>query len=109
VDLPSYLEHADGEIRLTGHRIGLFHVVDRYQEGHSPEMIREELATLPLALIHRVIAFYLENQQEVDAYVADYRAELDRQEAAQPSSAAAVEIRKRLKARHRVESPTSQP
>jgi uncharacterized protein (DUF433 family) len=99
MDLPGYLQHSDGEIRLTGHRIGLFHVVDRYQEGYSPEMIGEEFATLPLALIHRVIAFYLENQPEVDAYVADYRAELDRQEAAQPSSAAALEIRKRLQAR----------
>lgn len=77
----------------------------RYQEGYSPEMIGEEFPTLPLALIHRVIAFYLDNQQEVDAYVTAYRAELDRQEAAQPSSAAAVEIRKRL----RVETPTSQP
>lgn len=99
MDLPSYLQHVDGEIRLTGHRIGLFLVVDRYQEGYSPEMISEDLPTLPLALIHRVIAFYLENQREVDAYVADCRAELDRQEAAQPSSAAAVEIRKRLQAR----------
>ena len=109
MDLPSYLEHADGEIRLTGHRIGLFHVVDRYQEGYSPEMISEEFATLPLALIYRVIAFYLENQQEVDAYVTDYRAELDRQEAAHPSSAAAVEIRKRLLARASVETRTSRP
>ena len=78
MDLPSYLQHADGEIRLTGHRIGLFHVVDRYQEGYSPEMIGEELPALSLALIHRVIAFYLENQREVDAYVADCRAELRR-------------------------------
>lgn len=108
MDLPSYLQNADGEIRLTGHRIGLFHVVDRYQEGYSPEMIGEEFDTLPLALIHRVIAFYLENQQEVDVYVTNYRAELDRQETAQPSSAAAVEIRRRLQARLRVETPTSQ-
>ncbi len=99
MDLPSDLQHADGEIRLTGHRIGLFHVVDRYQEGYSPEMIVEDLPTLSLALIHRVIAFYLENQSEVDAYVADRHAELDRQEAAQPSSGAALEIRKRLQAR----------
>ena len=108
MNLPSYLQHADGEIRLTGHRIGLFHVVDRYQDGYSPEMIGEELATLSLALIRRVIAFYLENQHDVDVYVAAYRAELDRHEAAQPASAAVVEIRKRLQARLPAETPTSQ-
>ena len=99
MELPSYLQHADGEIRLAGHRIGLFHVVDRYEEGYSPEMIREEFPTLPLALIHRVIAFYLENQQEVGAYVTHYRAELDRQEAAHSASPAAVEIRNRQAAK----------
>ena len=109
MDLPSYLEHADREIRLTGQRIGLFHVVDRYQEGYSPEMISEEFPTLALALIHGVIAFYLENQSEVDAYVSDYRTALDRQEAAHPSSAAAVEIRKRLLARGSVEPRTARP
>jgi hypothetical protein len=35
-----------------------------------------------LALIHKVIAFYLENREEVDAYLAGYGAELARQEAA---------------------------
>ena len=109
MDLPGFLEHADGEIRLTGHRSGLFHVVDRYQQGYSPEMIGEEFPTLPLALIYRVIAFYLENQSEVDAYVSDYRKALGGQEAAHPSSAAAVEIRKRLAARASVETGTSRP
>src|SRR5260370_28266027 len=79
MDLPGYLQHADGEIRVTGHRIGLFHVVDRYQDGYSPEMIGEELAALPLALIHRVIAFYLENQHDVYVCVAAYPTEWHRQ------------------------------
>ena len=108
MDLPGYLQHSDGEIRLTGHRIGLFHVVDCYQEGYSSEMIGEEFPSLSLALIDRVIAFYLENKHEVDARVADYRAELDRQETAHPSSATAIEIRNRLQARLRGEMPTSQ-
>jgi hypothetical protein len=32
-----------------------------------------------LALIHKVIAFYLENRADVDRYVADCRAALDEQ------------------------------
>ena len=40
--------------------------------------------TLSLALIHKVIAFYLENQAEVDAYVAHCEAESERHHEAAP-------------------------
>ena len=81
--LPDFLvDHPDGEIRLTEHRIGLFHIVRYYNEGYSPEMLIEQFPTLSLALIHKVIAFYLENRAEVDAYVANYEAELEQQRAA---------------------------
>src|SRR5262245_8034633 len=95
--LPDFLSQDPyGDIRLTGHRLGLYHVVERYQEGYSPEMLREEYPTLPLALIHKVLAFYLENQSEVDAYVVAYRAALERQEAAHIPNPALLRIRQRL-------------
>jgi uncharacterized protein (DUF433 family) len=98
--LPDFLtQDTTGDIRFTSHRIGLFHVVHRYQEGYSPEMLAEEFPTLPLALIHRALAFYLENQVEVDAYVAAYRIDLDRQEASHVPSPAALEVRRRLQAK----------
>ena len=79
MNLPEFLTRdQSGYISFTGHRIGLHHVLGLYKEGYSPEMLREEYPTLPLALIHKVIAFYLENQAEADAYVAAYRAELER-------------------------------
>ena len=37
--LPDFLCDDDGEIRLRGHRIGLYHVVARYNEGYSAEML----------------------------------------------------------------------
>jgi hypothetical protein len=44
--LPDFLEQAaNGEIRLTGHRIGLFHVVHYYNEGYSPEMLLGQYPT----------------------------------------------------------------
>jgi uncharacterized protein (DUF433 family) len=68
MQLPDFLTRtADGEIRLSGHRIGLHHVVHYYNEGYSPEMLVCQYPTLPLALVHKTIAFYLENQAEVDA------------------------------------------
>jgi uncharacterized protein (DUF433 family) len=110
MNLPDFLvEHPDGEIRLAGHRIGLYHVIDLNQEGHSPEMLHEEYPTLPLALIHKVIAFYLENRHEVDAYVAAYRAELERQEAGQPPSPALLRLRRRSQANDPKQTTVSQP
>ena len=55
--LPDYLNNADGEIRLTGHRIGLVHVVKAYNDGNTAELIGPMFPTVPLALVHKVIAF----------------------------------------------------
>jgi uncharacterized protein (DUF433 family) len=81
MNLPEFLRSVDGEIRLTGHRIGLVHVVKLYNEGYSAEMIAAYFPTLPLSLVHRVIAFYLENQEEVDREVTAHEQEMERLEA----------------------------
>jgi uncharacterized protein (DUF433 family) len=95
--LPDFLKCGpDGEIHLTGHRIGLLHVVHYYNEGFSPEMLAGQYPTLPLALIHKAIAFYLDNRAEVDAYVADCQAELERQRAADPRRLELAALRQRL-------------
>ena len=78
MNLPDFLIATKfGEVRLRGHRIGLFHLVRHYQDGYSPEMLVCQYPTLPLVLVHKVIAFYLENRAEVDAYVARCEAELN--------------------------------
>jgi uncharacterized protein (DUF433 family) len=97
--LPDFLTRdAGGEIRLAGHRIGLFHVVHYYNEGYSAEMLACQYPTLPLALVHRVIAFYLENRSEVDACVADCRKELSRQRVVSPARIDVESLRQRLEA-----------
>jgi uncharacterized protein (DUF433 family) len=78
VQLPEFLTQAqDSEIRLTDHRIGLYHLIQHYNEGESAEMLACRYPTVPLALVHKVLAFYLENQSEVDAYVAASSATMD--------------------------------
>lgn len=68
--LPDFLtQSADGEIRLANHRIGLYQLVQAYNEGESAEMLASRYPTLSLSLVHKTIAFYLDNQAEVDAYV----------------------------------------
>jgi uncharacterized protein (DUF433 family) len=105
MNLPEFLiDHPDGEIRLTGHRISLRDVVYFYNEGYSPEMLVCQFPTLPLALVHKVIAFYLENQAEVDAYVAAEEAACERLRASTPPSPGLVQLRQRLEAMRRAET-----
>ena len=54
---------SDGEIRVVGHRIGLYHLIFFYNEGFSAEMLLCQFPTLELVAIHKVIAFYLENRR----------------------------------------------
>jgi uncharacterized protein (DUF433 family) len=106
MDLPSFLTRwPNGEIVLTGHRIGLYSVVDRHQQGFSPDQIHDEFPTLEPDLIRSVIAFHASHRDEVDAYVAEYRADLDRQEAASQPSPALLRIR-RLMAERAASSQT---
>jgi uncharacterized protein (DUF433 family) len=102
MEMPDFLtRNQHGEIRLTGHRIGLLHVVDLYNDGAGAEGILCQFPTLSLPLIHKVIAFYLENQAEVDAYVSHTRADIDRLASAPSTGPTMVELRKRLEAMQR--------
>jgi uncharacterized protein (DUF433 family) len=97
MNLPDFLNReSTGEIRLTGRRIGLYHVVHYYNDGFSAEMLVGQFPDVPLALVHKVIAFYLENRHDVDAYVAECRTELDRQRDANPNRLPLVALRHRL-------------
>ena len=96
--LPDFLvAAADGDILLRDHRIGLYHVVEKYNLGDSPEMLVCRYPSLSLSLVHRVIAFYLDHRADVDAYVADYRRDLQQQTASAPRLDVAV-LRERLEA-----------
>lgn len=102
--LPDFLtEWPGGEIMLTGHRIGLYSIIRCYWEGYSVEMMSEEFPTLPLALIYKVLGFYLENQTECDRYAAEVAAEIDRQAAMPRKGPTLAELRRRLEAKRNAE------
>ncbi len=105
MQLPEFLvDHPDGEIRLTGHRISLYNVVASYKEGTTPEALHGQFPTLKSSLINDVIAFYRDNRAAVDAYVADYEADLHRQRAAaSPVVPSLAELRRRMEVRRREE------
>jgi hypothetical protein len=96
--------HPDGEVRVAGRRIGLFHIVKEHRVlGNSPATIAEEYELAP-KLIAQILAFAEEHNAEVGAYVADYQAELDRQYAAYQPSPAALRI-SRLVAERQAREP----
>jgi uncharacterized protein (DUF433 family) len=79
MNLPDFLTLGTmGEIRVTGHRIDLYLLAQKYNEGRTTEMLHCEYPTLPLALLHKVIAFYLENRADVDEYVAAVESRIDK-------------------------------
>jgi len=82
MDLPDFLTRTKfDEIRLTGSRIGLLHVVRYFNQGASPEMIVARFPTLRLAHVYKVIAFYLDNRGAVEEYIRRSDEEMERQRA----------------------------
>ncbi len=96
--LPEFLTLADfGEIRITGHRIGLFHLVRRYNDGASADTLVYQYPTLSLSLVNRVIAFYRVHGENVDAYLKICQESLEQQLADSPRIDAAS-LRSRMEA-----------
>jgi uncharacterized protein (DUF433 family) len=94
--LPDFLVYSpDGPIRVTGRRIGLLDIVDRYNAGDAPEAMSEDY-DLALGIIQKVIAFYRDNRAEVDAYVAECHAAIERFEANYRPSPAELRMRRLL-------------
>jgi len=70
--LPDFLERDElGSIRLTGHRITLYHLLWYYGEGYSPEALHEQFPTISMAAIHKTLGYYWENKVELDEYVKE--------------------------------------
>lgn len=101
MDLPDFLNHVDGEIRLTGHRIRLIDIAKRYDEGQSPEgIVLDHYPTLSLPLVYKTIAFYLEHEDEVRRLILEHAEAMAKLEAATPRRGPTLEeLRRRMEAR----------
>ncbi len=68
--LEDYFEFlSPDDIRIKGHRIGIDNVIDYYQQGYTPEQIREHFPSLSLEKIYATVTYYLHNKEDVDAYM----------------------------------------
>ncbi len=66
----SYVEFHDGGYWVAGARVSLDSVVYQWREGLSAETIQKEcFPALTLAQVFGALAYYLENQSEIDEYL----------------------------------------
>jgi uncharacterized protein (DUF433 family) len=72
-----YIEQRDGGYYLAGTRISLDSIVYSFNEGSSPEAIQEDFPLLKRAQIYGAIAFYLDNQAEIDRYLEETEREFE--------------------------------
>src|ERR1051326_7795891 len=74
----SYIEERNGGLYAAGTRVSLDSIVTRFQEGASPEKIVESFPTLKLPQVYGIIAYYLENEESINEYIAHGQSELER-------------------------------
>jgi len=66
-----YVRIVGGAYRVGDTRVSLDSLVYLFREGMSAESIVESYPALTLEQVHGALAYYLANQNEVDAYLAE--------------------------------------
>lgn len=66
---PPIREDAAGALRVGDSRVLLELVIRAFQDGATPETIVQRYATLLLADVYAVVAYYLQHRSEVDEYL----------------------------------------
>ena len=64
-----HIEQREGVYYVRGTRISLDSLVYAFREGCAPETISEDFEGLTLAHVYGAIAYYLDHQADVDAYL----------------------------------------
>jgi len=88
-----------GTIRVAGTRITLDTLIGAYKRGDTPEEIADGFADLGLAMIYSVIAYYLDHQAELDAYLQEGEREAEKHRQHFESDPRNKEFRAKLLAR----------
>src|SRR5438093_12202854 len=65
-----YVRNIEGVYRIGDTRVSLDSLVYLFREGMSAESMVESYPALTLEQVHGALAYYLANQEEIDAYLA---------------------------------------
>jgi len=66
-----YIAERNGGLYVAGTRVSLDSVLINFRQGASPEAVVQAFSTLKLSQVYGAIAYYLENQEVIDAYLAE--------------------------------------
>ena len=66
-----YIEERNGGIYLAGTGVSLDSVLINFRQGASPEKIVQAFSTLKLSQVYGAIAYYLENEETINSYLAE--------------------------------------
>jgi uncharacterized protein (DUF433 family) len=66
-----YIEERDGGLYVAGTRVSLDTILINFREGASPEKIVQAFSTLKLSQVYGAISYYLENDETINAYLAE--------------------------------------
>src|SRR5437660_8676285 len=66
-----YVKKVEGTYRVGDTRVSLDSLIYLFHEGMSVESMVESYPTLTLEAVHGALAYYLANQGEIDAYLAE--------------------------------------
>ena len=97
-----YIEERNGGVYVAGTRVSIDSVVIAFQDGASPEKIVRCYSTLKPSQVYGVIAYYLENEQTINTYIANGEREM--REAAVPLSQSNPDLHARLMAARQKQS-----
>ena len=66
-----YVKKVEDVYRVGDTRVSLDSLIYLFREGMSAESMVENYSALTLEQVHGALAFYLGNQKEIDAYLAE--------------------------------------
>src|SRR5437016_11651871 len=72
-----HVEQREGVYYVRGTRVSLDSIVYAFREECSPETIREDFEGLTLAHVYGAIAFYLDHQADIEAYLLQRKEQWD--------------------------------
>jgi len=90
-----------GVLRVGDSRVSLDTVIIAFGQGATPEQIVEDYDSLKLGEVYAVVAYYLQNREEVENYLANRKVERDDLRRQIESRSNPQGIREKLLARRR--------
>ncbi len=67
-----------GRPRIAGRRLSVQQIAVLAKQGLTPQEIAQEYQNLSLAEVHAALAYYYANQEEIEGYLAEEKAEYER-------------------------------